>query len=169
MLNVAGSAVVCIRVESETPFSKNSALPSYLHILKGAKKKKIDKEEIESLPEGHEKQKDQVLNTVYRAFLDCLELDESHYENLISPSRQLTDHQVMLRQYRSFPAKPWEIARMLQDSLEVKHFKGIPGFYIKDSKYWTIAGSKGILIPFRNHFNEIIGDRKSTRLNSSHH
>jgi hypothetical protein len=63
----------------------------------------------------------------------------------------------MLRQYRSFPDKPWEVAILLKEGLEIKHFKGIPGFYLQEEKYWTIAGSKGILIPFRNHYNEIVG------------
>jgi hypothetical protein len=157
MVSIDGSAVACIRIESDTHFSKNSALPSYLHHLKGDKKKKIDQQEVESLPVGHPKQKNTVLNGVFRSFLDCLDLDDVHYEHLVSSERQLTDKQVMLRQYRSFPEKPWEIARMLQKGLEINHFNGIPGFYLKDDKYWTIAGTKGILIPFRNHYNEIVG------------
>ncbi|MEK3822317.1 DUF3854 domain-containing protein [Cytobacillus sp. FSL W8-0315] len=157
MAHVDGSAVACIRTESDTYFSKNSALPSYLHLLKGDNKRKINKEEIEEIHVGHPKQKDKVLNTVYSALIECLELDDVHYKHLTSPSRQLADKQVMLRQYRSFPDKPWEVARLLKEGLEIKHFKGIPGFYLQEEKYWTIAGSKGILIPFRNHYNEIVG------------
>ncbi|MEK3993082.1 DUF3854 domain-containing protein [Robertmurraya sp. FSL R5-0851] len=157
MVNIDGSAVACIRVESETFFSKNSALPSYLHFLKGDKRKKIDQDEIEILNEGYPKQKNHVLNGVFRSLLDCLQLEDDHYKHLVSQERQLTDDQVSVRQYSSFPDKPWEIARMLQEGLEIDHFKGIPGFYLKDEKYWTIAGTKGILIPFRNHYNEIVG------------
>jgi hypothetical protein len=157
MVNVDGSAVACIRIESKTYFSKNSALPSYLHFLKDEKRKQIDKNEVEPISEGHPKQKNNVLNGVFRSLLDCLELEEVHYNHLVSPERRLSDTQVNVRQYRSFPERPWEVARMLQEGLEIDHFKGVPGFYLKDDKYWTIAGTKGILIPFRNQYNEIVG------------
>lgn len=157
MVNEEGTAVACIRVASDKFFSKNSALPSYLHLLKGSQKQKINKDEIEELSSGNQKQEAQKLNEIYHSFLDCLELEDEHYEHLISPSRQLTDQQVKIRNYRSFPERPWETVRMIEDDLTVYDFSGIPGFYKKDNKYWTIAGASGILIPFRNHFNEIVG------------
>lgn len=157
MVHVDGSAVACIRVESEKFFSQNSALPSYLHILKGDKKKKVEKSEVESLHQGNPKKDNTTLNQVYSTFLDCLELDDDHYEHLISKERQLTDQQVTVRQYKSFPSRPWEIAKEIGEELGVDNFTGIPGFYQKDNKYWTIAGTHGILIPFRNHYNEIVG------------
>lgn len=157
MIHEKGDMVVCIRIESNKRFSKDSALPSYLHYLKGKDKKQIDKNEIEEINQGHAKKEDSILNDVYRCFVDCLELSDAHYEHLISPSRQLTDRQVMIRQYRSFPLNPWIIVNQMQDILGIDNFKGIPGFYLKSNKYWNIAGSNGILIPFRNQYNQIVG------------
>lgn len=157
MIHKDGSAVACIRIQSDTYFSKDSALQSWLHLLKGNKRKRIDQSEVEEVHAGHRKLKNNVLNALYSAFLDCLDLDDSHYDHLVSPSRKLNDSQIDIRQYRSFPDRPWEVARNLMEQLEINHFKGIPGFYLKDEKYWTIAGSKGILIPFRNQYNEIVG------------
>lgn len=151
-----GEAVACIRVESERPFSKNSALPSYLHFLKGKKKQKIDKSGVQEY-KGNPKSDATTLDNVYRTFLDCIDLDADHYEHLISNERQLTDKQIKDREYRSFPERPWEVARMISETLDIDNFKGIPGFYLKDHQYWTIAGTKGILIPFRNHYNQIVG------------
>ncbi|MEI2356274.1 DUF3854 domain-containing protein [Mesobacillus zeae] len=156
MVSEDGSAVACIRVESERFFSKNSALPSYLHLLKGEERRKVAKEEVEFY-QSTPKKESVILNEVYDAFLDCLDLDDDHYDHLTSSARQLNDNQIRLRRYCSFPEKPWEVAKMLEDILEIKDFTGIPGFYLKDNKYWTIAGTKGILIPFRNHYNEIVG------------
>lgn len=157
MAHVDGSVVACIRVPSDRFFSKNSALPSYLHFLKEDKRKRIDTNEVESLYQGNPKQKNSSLNDVYTSLINCLELDEDHYNHLTSKERQLSDQQVMIRDYKSFPDRPWEVVRMIEDELGIEDFTGIPGFYLKDNKYWTIAGTKGILIPFRNHFNEIVG------------
>lgn len=157
MAHVDGSVVACIRVESEKFFSKNSALPSYLHFLKEDMRKKIDKSEVEALYQGNSKQNNSSLNSIYKSLINCLDLDEDHYCHLTSKERQLTDQQVMIRDYKSFPDKPWEVARMIEDELGVNDFTGIPGFYLKDNKYWTIAGTKGIMIPFRNQYNEIVG------------
>jgi hypothetical protein len=155
MLHENGDVVVCIRVESDRVFSKNSALPSYLHYLKG-QKQKIDKSKVEEY-KGNPKKEPAVLDEVYRTFLDCLELEDGHYEHLISDERRLSDKQIMIRQYRSFPERPWDTVRMIQEEHGNDNFTGIPGFFLKDNRYWTIAGTKGILIPFRNHFNQIVG------------
>lgn len=157
MVNEEGTAVACIRVESDKYFSKNSALPSYLHLLKGNQKQKIDKDEVEELYKGNAKKDDSFLNDIYHAFLDCLELDDEHYDHLISSTRQLSDKQVKVREYRSFPERPWDTVKMVSEELNTNNFSGVPGFYKKDERYWTIAGAKGILIPFRNHYNQIVG------------
>jgi hypothetical protein len=156
MIHEEGNAVACIRVESDRYFSKDSALPSYLHYLKGDKKQKIDKSQVEEY-KGNPKSEPSILDEIYRTFLDCLELEEEHYCHLTSPQRQLMDKQVELRQYRSFPKRPWDIAKIIGEELEISDFTGIPGFYLKDNQYWSIAGTNGILIPFHNHFNQIVG------------
>jgi Domain of unknown function (DUF3854) len=156
MTHENGEVVACIRIESEKPFSKNSALPSYLHFLKGKpRNQKIDKNQVEEYT-LHNKKDPDILNEVYRLFLDCLELSDHHYNHLTS-QRQLSDRQIKIREYRSFPNKPWDVVSMMKESGRYDEFGGIPGFYLKENKYWTIAGREGILIPFRNQFNQIIG------------
>jgi len=160
MMHKDGEAVACIRVNSERYFSKNSSLPSYLHYLKGEKKrKKISIQDIPSYT-GEEKLNDDALDMAYRAFLDCLELSEEHYMHLSSPSRGLTDEQISVREYRSFPKQPWKVAKEIQSILGTSDLSGIPGFYLAKGKYgdfWSISGSEGILIPFRNVKNQIVG------------
>ncbi|NRD81039.1 DUF3854 domain-containing protein [Bacillus sp. BRMEA1] len=154
-----GESIACIRVESKYPFSKNSATPSWLHWLKGDKKRKIEKSNVDYVV-GEEKKPSNVLNEVYRTLIDCTILEDSHYDHLTSSSRQLTDNQIFARQYRSFPDKPWETVKDIEHMLGVSSFKGIPGFYEANGQYgsyWTIAGNKGILLPFRNYKNEIEG------------
>ncbi|MFC0273748.1 hypothetical protein ACFFIX_20385 [Metabacillus herbersteinensis] len=155
-----GDAVACIRVESDRPFSKNSSLPSYLHMLKGEKKrKKINDEELPTY-HGEEKKEDSVLNSVFQSMLDCLELKDSHYAHLTSSTRQLSEEQIHTRKYRSLSSQPWNVVKEIQTILGIDDFSGIPGFYLADGKYgkyWTINATDGILIPFRNHKNQIVG------------
>lgn len=159
MINKEGEAVACIRKESNIAFSKNSACPSWLHFLKGKKKRKLDVAETTDY-EQNEKLESSILNRVYRALIDCTTLEESHYEHLTSSKRGLTDQQVQIREYRSFPSKPWEIVRQVEEQTGISDFTGIPGFYKAKGKYgeyWSINGSEGILIPFRNTKNEVEG------------
>ncbi|MBE0317786.1 DUF3854 domain-containing protein [Xanthomonas citri pv. punicae] len=151
-----GEVVACIRVASEKYFSKNSALPSYLHFLKGKAKRKINNDEVAEFTQGNEKKEAVTLDTVYQAFLESLKLDDNHYNHLISDERQLSDKQVMIRNYRSFPEKPWNTVKQITEITGMEDFAGIPGFY-QYKNFWTIAGMKGILIPFRNHYNQIVG------------
>ncbi|MFD1736271.1 hypothetical protein ACFSCX_06790 [Bacillus salitolerans] len=159
MINNEGAAVACIRTESDTTFSKNSSAPSWLHFLKGKKKReKIDAVAVEKM--GEEKRENSFLHTVFRGLIDCTTLSDAHYEHLTSPSRQLTDEQIYVREYRSFPEKPWATAKEIQSLTGIQDFTGVPGFFEAKGKYgplWNIAGGEGILIPFRNHYNEIVG------------
>lgn len=159
MVNKEGEAVACIRKESKTAFSKNSACPSWLHFLKGAKKKRIDVAATSEV-EHQQKLESSILNKVYRALLDCTILEDGHYQHLTSAKRGLTDLQIRNREYRSFPSKPWEIVKLIEYETGISDFTGIPGFYKAKGKYgdyWSINGSDGILIPFRNTKNEIEG------------
>ncbi|QAS54783.1 hypothetical protein HLI_21245 (plasmid) [Halobacillus litoralis] len=160
MQNQEGDVVACIREVSDRPFSKNSSLPSYLHFLKGEKKRrKIDPSQAASIS-GEKKLDEYTLNEVYQSLLELLKLDEEHYVHLTSKKRQLSDEQIRVRDYQSFPDKPWEAVKLLQQSLGRDEFKGIPGFFEaegKYGKYWSISGMKGILIPYRNLRKEIIG------------
>ncbi|WP_170885726.1 DUF3854 domain-containing protein [Bacillus alkalicellulosilyticus] len=155
-----GNVIACIRTPSERPFSKNSSLPSYLHFLKGEmKRRKIDTSHVTEF-EGEIKKGDMELHEVYQTFVDCLSLEDSHYEHLTSSQRKLDDRQILIREYKSFPSKPWETVRDIQEELHMNDFTGIPGFYEANGKYgpyWSVSGAEGILIPFRNMYNQITG------------
>ncbi|WP_051240009.1 DUF3854 domain-containing protein [Pontibacillus halophilus] len=156
MVHKDGNKVVCIRTESDRPFGKNSAVPGWLHYLKG-KPKKIDKAKVAA---GAEKRGDDELDSVYRSLLNYAPLTQDHLNHLRSEDRQLSDEQIMTRQYKSFPDKPWNIVKAISKDLNKTDFEGIPGFYEMDGKYgklFSLAGAKGILIPFRNQYNQIVG------------
>lgn len=151
MIHKDGDRVVCIRVESKIAFSKNSALPSWLHYL-NEKQPKINQDNIE-IVEGNKKLSDTQLDEIYSIMLDYLELKDEHYNHLISPNRGLTDEQIMIRGYTSFPNAPWNLARVIQNDFGIESFSGVPGFFEASSKngsYWSLSGRDGILIPYRN-------------------
>jgi hypothetical protein len=156
MVYEKGDRVACIRVESERFFSKNSALPSYLHFLKPREKEFVEARDVEEFPEIQKKDAS-TLDLIYRALLDHLELTDKHYRHLTSPQRNLTDIQIMIREYKSFPERPWAVVRLIEEELGISDFTGIPGFYLKDNQYWTLSGKDGILIPYRNQYNQIVG------------
>lgn len=158
MVNGEGDRVVCIRIESKTPFSKNSSLPSWLHYLK-EKQPKINTDHVAEM--GHEKLDDFKLDEVFTTMLDYMELTDEHYKHLTSTSRGFNDEQIMIRGYSSFPNSPWNLARAVQNDLGMNSFAGIPGFFEavgkENGSYWSITGREGILIPYRNNKNQITG------------
>src|SRR5690606_31889056 len=83
-------------------------------------------------------------------------LSEKHKKHLIE-DRGMTLEEIDIRGYRSFPEKPWEPFLYM----EKRDYKGFPGMYTKDGKkgkYWLLNNmGEGILIPFYNHFNQIVG------------
>lgn len=165
MIHKDGNKVACIRMESKTPFSVNSAVPSWLHWLKGEKKKDIDQKSVEAAHAGEKKREDQYLNAAYGSFLDCSELSDQHYAHLTSEKRQLNDAQVAIRQYRSLPEKPWQVVKDMAELHGIEDLKGVPGFYEQKGKYgsyWTLSAREGIVIPYRNYKNQIVGAQVRT-------
>lgn len=160
MINEAGTKAACIRVKSSKTFSKNSALPSYLHFLRDNQQPSVDASSIEQVDQ-EPKREDATLHHAYNSWLSLLELSDDHYKHLTGESRQLRERQIVAREYRSMPEKPWNSVKQLKQELGEEDFSGIPGFYLQDGKwgsYWTVRSIKGgILIPFRNHKNEIVG------------
>lgn len=155
-----GNMVACIRVESNKFFSKNSSLPSYLHYLNGdQRRQKIDDKQVIEVSEP--KADEDTLNRVYSELINCLTLSNEHIQHLTSLERGLSLNQVQEREYRSFPDKPWVVVKEIQKRLGIDDFKGVPGFYEAQGKYgssyWTISGRSGILIPFRNSRQQIVG------------
>ncbi|MGN8842542.1 DUF3854 domain-containing protein [Niallia sp. HCP3S3_B10] len=156
MTNEDNSKVVCIRVESDIQFSKNSALISYLHVLKEDNRNKVNVKEMAEEVKGFPKKDSITLDTIYHTLLDNLVLDDFHYNHLTSNERKLSDEQITIRNYKSFPDKPWTIVKAISNDIGINDFQGIPGFYFQNG-YWSIAGMKGILIPYRNQYNQIEG------------
>lgn len=161
MIHEDENRVVCCRMESKIQWAKNSALPGYLHFLNPSEGQvfKIDEMDVEPV---NPKNSDAELNRVYQALLSELNMTKDHLLHLTGPERQLTTNQIILRKYRSFPEKPWQVAKKVIDRVgKAEDLIGTPGFYLKDgntNQYMTIKGSKNsILIPFRNIRNEIVG------------
>lgn len=158
--NEDGSLVACIRVESDRPFSKNSALPSYLHFMKKGQRRAVNKQNIEPLEKSLPKADIDKIHMVYSAMLDCLSLTEEHYAHLTSSNRGLSDEVIMIRQYKTLPSRNAWVVKEISDILGINDFSGIPGFYLhksETSEFWAIAGMEGILIPYRDQRNNIVG------------
>ena len=153
MINENGTKVVCIRVPSEQIFSKR--FESWLHVL--VQKETLDKSNMPEFHQGHKKAPDEKLNQVFRALLETTSLTDEHYRHLTSAARQMQDNEIFVRAYRSFPKKPWETTKQLERLLHTSSFEGIPGFYKSKYGNWAITGFNGILIPYRNCKNQIIG------------
>lgn len=153
IVNEKGDKVACIRTESKTMFSKNSSVPSWLHKLN-------EKVHVETSKRTdfitHEKTFEVLLDRVYRALVHCCNLKEEHITHLTGASRMLTMHQIKTRQYVSFPKKPWETVKQISGLIGFKKYPGFPGFF-KSDYGWSLNGWDGIMIPYRNVRNEIIG------------
>ncbi len=123
-----------------------------------------------SLPEPIYSQKKQgprkadpdTLDLVYSKLLLHLPLEDRHTKNL--QARGLDMSHGRLRHeigYRTLPLKgrAQALARLIEAGLE-KHLPGVPGCYVKEKdgrRFWTLAGSPGLLIPVRDDQQRIVG------------
>ncbi|WP_121616759.1 DUF3854 domain-containing protein [Virgibacillus halodenitrificans] len=160
MIHEDGNRLICCRVASDIEWAKNSALPGWLHFLKG-KKVQFNLEDIDTT-EDNPKKADGELNRTYQALISELKMTKEHLLHLVGPTRQLTPNQILFRKYRSFPEQPWKVAKKVISRLgKPDDLIGVPGFYMKDGKhgkYMMIKGNKNsFLIPFRNERNQIVG------------
>jgi hypothetical protein len=105
---------------------------------------------------------DKQLDEISRELQSVLTLSHEHKNLLMSPTRGMTQEEIEIRGYRSFPEKPWEPFTKLARS----DFEGFPGAYMATRErngvtheYWSLKGYKsgGILIPIRNERNYIVG------------
>jgi len=159
IIHESGEKVACIRVPSEIQFGKG-ALPSWLHFIKDGVK--VDVSTSYKVAPTRSKLPDQMLHHIYSAMMkhDLTALTREHMNHLTS--RGISKETIDVRGYCSFPEKPWIVAKeiipeQLANRLEDPKFPmGIPGFY-KNQYGWTIAGNEGILIPYRNEHNWIVG------------
>lgn len=128
--------------------------------MKKGQRRAVHKQNIEPLEQFLPKANAEKLHTVYSTLLDCLSLTDEHYYHLTSPSRGLTDEVIIARGYKTLSARNASIVREIAERLGINDFSGIPGFYLHKSdtsEFWAIAGMEGILIPYRDQRNNIIG------------
>lgn len=147
-----GDKVACIRTESKKVFS--TRFNSWLHFLKEDQVKQIEKRDIEDVQSSN-KRIDSELDSIFRTMLEVTELSEAHYHHL-STERELNQKQIHLREYRSFPTNSNQLIQDMLNYVNCESLIGVPGFYKKGDNY-AIKGSNGLLIPFRNHLNQIVG------------
>ena len=117
--------------------------------IKPVLRKRIEEPVREKLP-------DDELDRISRALQNALPLYSHHRKHLIE-ERRMTEEEVIIRGYRSFPDKPWAPFK----HIDIKDLKGYPGVYQKEGKngpYWLLNNlGEGILIPFHNEYNQIVG------------
>lgn len=96
----------------------------------------------------------EVLDKVYRALADELELYDIHYNELVK--RGLSPGTIEKLRYRTYPFENQEeIAQKLVDrGLDLE---GVPGFYLDKSGKWTMKKYSGIILFIHNHKGMIIG------------
>lgn len=153
MINEDGNTVACIRTESEIQFSKK--FESWIHHLSPVDKQNFKKEKL-TVVEGNKKANESHLSKIYNEMIDILTLNHDHYRHLSGEKRKMSNKEIYARRYVSFPEKPWVMVKQLAKKITTNDLVGVPGFYENDYG-WTFAGNQGILIPYRNVKNEIVG------------
>ncbi len=152
------SKIICGRVASD----KKLGDAGYLHELKENQKRGYEFSPDRMIKE-HNKKKDYTLDVMYSLFLESLEVRDEHTEMLTGPKRQISKESIRIRNYKSFPLKPWKSTKQLIEKAggKTSFVEGIPGFYAKKTekgRYFTFAGRKdSLLIPQRNIYNQICG------------
>ncbi|HHP1052908.1 DUF3854 domain-containing protein [Bacillus cereus group sp. BfR-BA-01354] len=158
MVNETETKIICGRIESDTKLGE----AGYLHIVNEKQKRGYDFSPDQMVKE-HKKKNDYTLDVLYYMFLQELELREEHIEMLTGPERRIAIETINIRNYKSFPMKPWDVTKEIIKKAGGKTslIVGIPGFYAKETKdgrYFTFAGRRdSLLIPQRNIYNQICG------------
>jgi hypothetical protein len=98
------------------------------------------------------------LDHIYRALLDALPLAPFHRQAL--RQRGLGDAEILHRRYRTFPLQGRAaLAKHLVESLGADLCAQVPGFYVAEQggqRWWSLAGSVGLLIPVRDLDGHIV-------------
>ncbi|CAM4154235.1 DUF3854 domain-containing protein [Bacillus cereus] len=158
LVNETETKIICGRIESDTKLGE----AGYLHIVNEKQKRGYDFSPDQMVKE-HKKKNDYTLDVLYYMFLQELELREEHIEMLTGPERRIAIETINIRNYKSFPIKPWDVTKEIIKKAGGKTslIVGIPGFYAKETKegrYFTFAGRRdSLLIPQRNIYNQICG------------
>lgn len=92
------------------------------------------------------------LDRAYSALLSCLSLSQRHLEHLIS--RGFPEELIREKGYRTLPERGRR--ELAERAAEIACMSGVPGFW-RDEKGWRLSGPPGILVPFRDFENRIVG------------
>jgi len=107
------------------------------------------------------KKDNQTLDRFFRRMMNDFPLLPEHIAQFKSEKRKMNDRQIQVREYRSLTDN--KQARFHSASNITKALgepEGIPGFMFvkgKQANYWTLGGKPGILLPFRDIYNQISG------------
>lgn len=160
MISEDGKTAVCTRMESDVVFSTRNL--SYVHLLdgnkvsiKGSTKTYATRNKFDDFVLSHHF--NQIINDSTTAIT---QEHLTHFQNV----RKIRRETIAIRGYCSYPEKPWETAKNVLGKLfdnpafKEKSFKqGIPGFYLDKYNNWTMVHHHGILIPYRDLHNQIVG------------
>ncbi len=98
-----------------------------------------------------------IRDEIYSALLACLKLSEQHHKDL--RARGLKDG-LEKAGYRSLPERGrYRAVRRLIEAGFEHQLPTVPGFIVaqrEDSRYWTVAGMAGLLIPIRDASRRIV-------------
>jgi hypothetical protein len=101
---------------------------------------------------------DDVLGQVYGALLTTISLSDRHRTQL--RQRGLSDENITWLGYRSMPQQGRaSIAKRLLDLFGHETCGAIPGLHVVErdgSRWWSLAGASGLLIPIRDHAGRVI-------------
>lgn len=157
-INHEQTIVHCMRVPSDDFFDSTIGR-QFRHYLdpNAAPKTKIEIEVNRAV----DKKPDYHLNRVYRALIKELPLSTHHTEHLRN-DRKMTDDAIGLREYRTLLGpERYKVAKAVISRVsDQSELLGVPGFFCNEGSYgpyWTMAGAKGLMIPFRSITNEITG------------
>ncbi len=147
-----GGLVYCKHVPSE----KTDSQGRYEHIMKKGQSQFTTSQMVSEQTESKSIKADvDRLNEVYTAFLESLELNEHHADNLLY-ERGLSDTKIAQNLYASVPAYKdrFEIAGKLAESFDLE---GIPGFYFEDGRWALHLTFDGFYVPYRDERGRIVG------------
>lgn len=149
--------VVCTRQASDIVFSKENL--SYVHRLDGEIK-------LTGKTNAHTSRKkfdDHILSHFFNELIkdSTTKIKPEHIEHF-AVKRGISEETIAIRGYCSYPEKPWETAKNVlgpfgSHDTFLNGSQGIPGFYLDQYNNWTMVRHDGILIPYRDRYNQVIG------------
>lgn len=108
MVNDSETKIICGRIPSETEFGE----AGYLHVVAEDQKRRYDFSQNQMIKE-HSKKNDYTLDIIYTLFLEFLEVRDEHIKMLTGSKRRITSEVINIRNYKSFPIKPWDTTKGL--------------------------------------------------------